>query len=141
MVCNERARFKSCNPIATRRADSYRRACVVLKAFWVSSTAGQEGSGDCLAASLSPHPRAQEVIELIELVSIRWTHMIFGTDALSPLTSNRHHALSNHRHTMADVASTSSILYDHAALDAADARAWNSGRLARVAVPARNIGR
>ncbi|KAL1754357.1 hypothetical protein FB107DRAFT_291690 [Schizophyllum commune] len=62
--------------------------------------------------------------------------MILGTDARSPLTSNRHHALSNHRHTMADVASTSSILYDHAALDAADARAWNSGRLARVAVPA-----
>ncbi|KAL1674732.1 hypothetical protein EV122DRAFT_220051 [Schizophyllum commune] len=62
--------------------------------------------------------------------------MILGTDALSPLTSNRHHALSNHRDTMADAASTSSILYDHAALDAADARAWNSGRLARVAVPA-----
>ncbi|KAL1690252.1 hypothetical protein GGG16DRAFT_125856 [Schizophyllum commune] len=62
--------------------------------------------------------------------------MILGTDALSPLTSNRHYALSNKQDTMADAASTSSILYDHAALDAADARAWNSGRLARVAVPA-----
>ncbi|KAL1703193.1 hypothetical protein EV121DRAFT_208563 [Schizophyllum commune] len=70
--------------------------------------------------------------------------MILGTDALSPLTSNRHHALFNHRDTMADSQPTSStlqntassILYDLDALDAADARAWHSSRLARVAVPA-----
>ncbi|KAI5830968.1 hypothetical protein K523DRAFT_371779 [Schizophyllum commune Tattone D] len=37
---------------------------------------------------------------------------------------------------MANAASTSSILYNTAALDAADARAWTSSRLSRVAMPA-----
>ncbi|KAI4521672.1 hypothetical protein K525DRAFT_284683 [Schizophyllum commune Loenen D] len=58
--------------------------------------------------------------------------MIFGTDARLPLTSNHHFAPTSS--TLQNTAS--SILYDLDALDAADARAWHSSRLARVAVPA-----
>ena len=70
--------------------------------------------------------------------------MILGTDAPSPLAFNHHLAVFNYQRPMADSQPTSStlqnaassILYDLDALDAADARAWHSSRLARVAVPA-----
>ncbi|KAI5886907.1 uncharacterized protein SCHCODRAFT_02714834 [Schizophyllum commune H4-8] len=61
--------------------------------------------------------------------------MILGTDAPSPLTFNHHHCKAIMSPATAST-STTSILYDLDALDAADARAWHSSRLARVAVPA-----